>query len=57
MIYYLYLIGMGQYVTDLYQVDELQGLVRSDALPVRYLWVDFRINGQENKIYLGKFRE
>jgi hypothetical protein len=48
---------MGQYVTDLYQVDELQGLVRSDALPVRYLWVDFRINGQENKIYLGKFRE
>ena len=36
---------MGQYVTDLYQVDELQGLVRSDAPPVRYLWVDFRING------------
>lgn len=48
---------MGQYTSDLYQVEELQTLVRIDALPFRYLWIDFKVNNPENQIYLAKFRE
>lgn len=48
---------MGQYMSDHYQVEDLQSMVRSDSLPVRYLWIDLRVSGQENQIYLGKFRE
>jgi hypothetical protein len=48
---------MGQLMPDLYQVDELQGLVRTDTLPVRYAWIDFKVNGPENKLYFNKFQE
>lgn len=48
---------MGQYTSDLYQVEELQTLVRMDTLPYRYLWMDLKVNNPENQIYLGKFRE
>jgi hypothetical protein len=47
---------MGQYMSDHYQVEE-QMIVRSDALPIRYLWIDLKVNWQENQMYLGKFRE
>lgn len=48
---------MGQLVSDLYQVDDLQWMSRSDALPVRYAWVDFKVNGQENRLYFDRFKE
>lgn len=48
---------MGQYTSDLYQVEDLQSFVRMDALPFRYLWIDFKVSNPENQIYLTKFRE
>jgi hypothetical protein len=49
---------MGQQVLkDSYQMSDLQGLVRLDAIPPSYIWVDRKINGAENKTYLSKFRE
>ena len=42
---------------DCYQVAELQGMAQSDALPAFYIWMDLRVNGTENKLYIAKFRE
>lgn len=32
-------------------------MVQSDALPVSYIWMDLKVNGTENKLYISKFRE
>lgn len=49
---------MGQQTSDDYRVEEVaQAGTRYDRPLPAYLWVDARINGAENKMYICRFKE
>lgn len=48
---------MGQQTSDFYRVEELQTATRYDRPPPAYIWMDAKINGTENKLYISKFKE
>lgn len=48
---------MGQQSTDCYKTEELQLNSRYDRPPPVYIWMDAKINGSENKLYMARFKE
>ena len=49
-------IKMGNSNSDYYRTVGIEELQRKDKADFKYIWVDLKVNGAENKLYLNRFK-
>lgn len=48
---------MGNSNSDYYRTVPIEELQRKDKATFKYIWVDLKVNGAENQLYLNRFKE
>lgn len=47
---------MGNSSSDYYRTVGIEELQRKDKADFKYIWVDLKVNGAENTLYLNRFK-